>query len=282
MKRELTTEQKVHFASASNAIENEFALHCWYHIPEHRPDSPATSVLWSKRHDEISSVHGFGGLIGWDHCVVGWSGGMEENARETAQEAVETYPELKPILEADEHNFYFLGGGMCMHTLASGVIEVAEDGQSAKASFYTPGNIWFNLFPDKKQHGGFVWERYAQDWVFEDNEWRVLHNQVMKDFGSTIDSENVAAGQYKLMCRHGWIWNTMMPGPPVEKDVPGPANMDYWPVIIPQRTLLWPEPYRTLSETTAYIPEPGDGVGEYRIPDLPDNGLPVRGALAEL
>ena len=274
MKRNLTTSEKIHFAKASNCIESEFALHCYYHSTEERPDSPYSSVLWSKQHDKISSAHGFGCLIGWDHAVMGWSNGMEISSRNKYEQLKEMYPELKEMVAKNPHDYYFLGGGMVIHTLASNVVEVSQDGKYAKASFYTPGIVYSNLTPNGWQRGHFMWERYGQDWAFEENEWRVVHNQVMLDLSFTPDCENPGKSTYKQMVESGWYWNGMMPGPPLDKDIPGPANMDYWPVQTVQRTVLWPEPFESYDTTWHYMPEPGDNVGEYRIPDLPDNGMP--------
>jgi hypothetical protein len=275
-KRNLTVSQIIHFAKASNCIESEFALHCYYHSTEVRPDSPYSSVLWSKQHDKISSAHGFGCLIGWDHAVRGWSEGMEIMSRNNYNQLKELYPEVEELIEKTPSDYYFVGGGTVMHTLASNIIEVSEDGLYAKASFYTPGFVYANLTPTKHQRCGWMWERYGQDWVFEDNEWRVLHNQVMLDFSCRNDNVNVGASTYRTMKESGWIWNGMMPGPPIEKDVPGPSNMDYWPVIVPQRTVMWPEPFKSYEDTWHYMPPAGDGHGEYRIPDLPNvtNGKP--------
>ena len=276
MKRNLTTSQKIHFAEASNEIESEFALHVFYHSTEVRPDSPFTSVKWSKRSSEVTSSHGFGGLVGYDYAVLGWTKGMTDFAGLLYEKCAERYPEIRKLDEKNPEDYYNLGTGCVMHTLASPVIEVAEDGMSAKTSFYTPGMVWATLTFTGKQRGGWMWERYGQDLVFEEGEWRVLNNQVMLDWQTDIDFGNIGRDSYKEMKETGWIWNGMMPGPDTYKELPGPANMDYWPVIIPQRTVLWPEPYKTYDETWHYIPEAGDGIGEYWIEDLPNIGRPEK------
>ena len=274
MKRNLTTHQKIQFAKASNCIESEYALHCYYHSTEERPDSPYSSVLWSKRHDEISSAHGFGGLIGWDHCVIGWSNGMEIMSHKMYDMIKVQYPEVEDMVAKNAQDYYFIGGGTVMHAIASPVIEMAEDGENASATFYTPGILFADLSPSGFKRGGMMWERYGQNWVYEDDEWRVLHNQVMLDFNVGMATGNPGREQWEAMKNSGWIWNGMMPGPPLEKDRKGPANMDYWPVIPPQRTVMPPEPYKTYADGYEYIPLDGDGIGQYRVPDFPDNGIP--------
>ena len=272
--KNLSTHQKIQFAKASNCIESEYALHCYYHSTEERPDSPYSSVLWSKRHDEISSAHGFGGLIGWDHCVLGWSNGMEIMSHRMYDMIKVKHPEVEELVAKNAQDYYFIGGGTVMHAISSPVIEMAEDGVNASATFYTPGLLFSDLTPSDMKRGGMMWERYGQNWVYEDNEWRVLHNQVMLDFGTDFDNSNPGQEQWEAMKNSGWIWNGMMPGPPLDKDRPGPANMDYFPVIAPQRTVMPPEPYKTYEDGNEYIPESGDGIGEYRVPDFPDNGIP--------
>lgn len=273
MKRNLTTHQKIMFSKASNCIESEYALHCYYHSTEERPDSPYSSVLWSKRHDEISSAHGFGGLIGWDHCVIGWSAGMENMGHRMYDMIKVKYPEVEELVAKNAQDYYFIGGGVVMHAIASAVIEMDEDCLNAGATFYTPGILFSDITPSGKKRAGMMWERYGQNWVYEDNEWRVLHNQVMLDFNIGVATGNPGREQWEEMKNSGWYWNGMMPGPPIEKDRKGPANMDYWPVVCPQRTVVPPTP----GNIPTYVPDNGDDIGQYRVADFPDNGIPEDG-----
>ncbi len=277
LNRNLTTHQKIQFAKAANCIESEYALHCYYHSTEVRPDSPYTSILWSKRHDEISSSHAFGGLIGYDHCVVNWSAGMLDNAKKRYERIKEKYPEIEELVDKNPDDYYFLGGGCVMHAITTPVIEMAEDGLNASATFYTPGILFSNLTDTGFKRGGMMYERYGQNWVFEDNEWRVLHNQVMMDIDMNLDTDNPGQEMWNTIKETGWMWNAMMPGPPGEKDRIGPANMNYYPIIAPQRQLMPPEPYASYETGPVFIPESGDGVGKYRVLDFEDNGIPERG-----
>jgi len=40
--------------------------------------------------------------------------------------------------------------------------------------------------------------------------------------------------------------------------------------MVPQRTVMWPEPFASYEDTWHYMPPAGDGHGEYRVPDLPN------------
>ena len=55
-----------------------------------------------------------------------------------------------------------------VHTLVCDVIEVADDGKSARASFVTPGAINSTLDPDQEKWCHIMWERYGSDFVIDD------------------------------------------------------------------------------------------------------------------
>ncbi len=61
-----------------------------------------------------------------------------------------------------------------MHILDTDVIEVAKDGLSARAAFYTPGVIFSNYAPQEHKRFRFVTERHGSDFVFENGAWKYL------------------------------------------------------------------------------------------------------------
>lgn len=68
------------------------------------------------------------------------------------------------------------------HSTTTGLVEVAEDRQTAKGVWYTPGAIG--------GAGGLtgLWERYGIDFVMENGEWKIWHLHVYTDFQYSLKS----------------------------------------------------------------------------------------------
>ena len=83
------------------------------------------------------------------------------------------------------------------HILGSPVIEVADDGKSARAFYLTPGN----MYGVNGHHGGrcgmWLWERYGSDFVYRDGRWWWFHEQVCPDFCGDMDDENWAQDRFR-------------------------------------------------------------------------------------
>ena len=90
---------------------------------------------------------------------------------ETYIDLVQMFPEIggldpRPIME------------LSMHTLVNGIIEVAEDGKTARSSFVTPGMLYDCINRMAVKQGISFWERYGSDFVCEDGSWKYLHEHV--------------------------------------------------------------------------------------------------------
>lgn len=264
MNRNLTTAQKVHWAEACNELEMEWATHCYYHATEDRPGLPS-SLRWSHRTD-CTATHSFGGLVNYEYCEREWTTGINEGWDEQYDDLAARYPDF----EKEAGRAFMLG----LHCICSSVIEVARDGKSAQTSFYTPGLIGFNSAPDGHKRCFIMWERYGQDWLFEDGddnvgEWRVYHNMVAEDFSLGLNDKNYAEENYKDLMRTGRLVSRMLDQEsPRNIEIPGPSHMNYSPVQVVQPEPRLPVPYDTLSETHNYIPDPGDGIKFRKVFDV--------------
>jgi hypothetical protein len=89
--------------------------------------------------------------------LVAISGGVEEGLERI--EAFWTKPSTIPI-----------EGVMLEHQLTTPLIEVAEDGQTAKAVWMSPGH---ETVPGLLPGGHWVWGRYAIDFVKEGGQWKI-------------------------------------------------------------------------------------------------------------
>ena len=63
-------------------------------------------------------------------------------------------------------------GVMLEHHLTTPILEVAQDGQTAKGVWMSPGH---ETVPGHLPGGHWVWGRYAIDFVKEDGEWKIWH-----------------------------------------------------------------------------------------------------------
>ena len=78
--------------------------------------------------------------------------------------------------------------GFQFHVTTTGVVEIAEDGKTAKGVWYTPGAIGM---------GGSVqgmWERYGIDFVNENGVWKIWHLHVYTDFSYSLKSGSGGGG----------------------------------------------------------------------------------------
>lgn len=244
MKKNISLRQRIENAAASQSVENVKARHSYLHG---RADSTTEwETLWS-RSDECSWAHAFGRMRGFDQV---WYGSVTRYDMMTFQnylDMVDKYPEIggkdpRPLMEAS------------MHTLVTDVIEVAEDGQSARGSFITPGLIHSVLNPDGKKYCNILWERYGSDFVLEDGKWKYLHEHVCPDILGKLDHLNWGMEGWKRLTDPSPAGGppTTLGSPPVTD--PGPMHKPYAPTREPQNTCPWPEPYKTLDENNTYTP----------------------------
>ncbi len=267
MNYDLSLEQKIHACEAFLDIECEWSTHVFYHAIEDRPGYTST-YNWSHRPD-CCATHGFGCLIGYDRCEVEWRTGIYEGTDAELPLMRELYPEI------EDNDDYF---GFAVHNLASSVIEVAEDGKSARSFFVTPGMMGRPSTPQGNMMFMVMWERYGQDWVFEDGddktgEWRLLHNMVGEEFTLMLDGTNYAQEEYRHLMATGQIICPMMSqDSPRNIQIPGPTHYDINPVQLRQFEPSCPKAYRSYEETEHYIPPRGTGYRVIQVFDPEERG----------
>lgn len=255
MNYSLSLDQKIHNCEAFLDIECEWATHVFYHAIEDRPGL-TSSLKWSHRSDACHATHGFGCLVGYDRAEIEWRTGNYEGFDEEAEVMRELYPDI------DKYGDRI---GFALHNIYSSVIEIADDGMSAKSAFYTPGMMGRPSTPQGTMMLMVMWERYGQDWVFEDGdfkcgEWRILNNMVGEDFTLLLNASNYAASEYEKFMKTGQIVCAMMDqSSPRNIEILGPTHFDVSIAQVRQPEPSCPAPYRTLEETTQYIPTQGTG-----------------------
>ena len=244
MKNHLTLSQRIHNAAASQEVENVKARHTYLHG---RADATSEwARIWS-RSDDCSWAHAFGRMRGFDQVWFGSVTSYDAMAMGNWLELYKTYPEVggkdpRPLMEAS------------VHTLVTDIIEVADDGQSARGSFITPGVIHSVLTAHQEKYCNVLWERYGSDFVLEDGNWVYLHEHVCPDILTRLDSLNWAAEDYARLTdpNAGEAPPPTLGLPPVAD--PGPMHTPYSLLSKPQNTVPWPEPYQTMDNNNTYTP----------------------------
>lgn len=231
-------------------IQNLMARRAMLHSIGHNEEE---LELWSKKQQ-----------IRWGQNAGCWIGGdyrkyyVEINyAMQRAQLAA--IAKANPAIADDYAKNRYIGQTV-LHILSTPIIEVAQDGQTAKGFWYTPGVI-LSSADGKTSEGINMWERYGVDFVREDGRWKFLHIEVITDFAYPFggDLSSPTPGTSKDdQSKSGTEGASPAPGPGAEGiKVPGPTiarrlGESYSPARVPRLEPRLPEPYRTLSETFEY------------------------------
>jgi hypothetical protein len=241
----VTLHDRIRNAAASQEVENVKALHAYYHG---RADATSEwGKIWS-RSEDTSWAHAFGRMRGNDQVWHGSVSHYDAMAMENWLEMWKKYPEVggkdpRPLMEAS------------VHTLVTDVIEVAEDGKTARGCFITPGVIHSRLTPEGKRYCHVLWERYGSDFICEDGQWKYLHEHVCPDIMGHMDFSNWAADEYARITApvvEDAMPPTLGENPPVAD--PGPMHAPYSVLEHPRTTVPWPEPYKTMDDDNSYTP----------------------------
>jgi hypothetical protein len=248
MKKDLSLRQRIHNAAGSQAVENCHARHCYYHARANAAEEWGN--IWSKR-DDVAWGHAFGRMRGYESVYRGSVTNYDAIVYDYYLKIYRRYPQIggkdpRPLAEVS------------MHVLDTDVIEVAGDGMSARAAFYTPGVIFCNYTPEEKKRFHFVWERYGSDFIYDDGQWLYLHEQVCPEFICALDCENWAYKTYtnlvKALNPHEQeILASGREDTRPKLDEPGPLHFEYSPIQPVQNTVPWPEPYATHDENNTYV-----------------------------
>lgn len=73
-------------------------------------------------------------------------------------------------------------GAFNEHLLTTELVEVAEDGQTAKAVWMSPGVETRRVRPDGELEAQWIWGKYAVDFLKVDGEWKFWHFTITMDF----------------------------------------------------------------------------------------------------
>jgi hypothetical protein len=222
-------------------IQNVMSMHEYYHgAGKHQEELDA---IWAQHAADVAfeeaAVHGrYVGLEAVRGFNVEFFGRFFKLMLE---EARKIFPQLKDEPE-DELPF----GVQILHTLTTPVIEVAEDGETAKGVWLSPGHVTFPM--NGRLQAYWHWDRYAVDFIKEEGKWKIWHLFVGKDFTTPYEKS--------------WVNSVLdSESPPQLEEAPGfpkpnakslHSYSEYSPFKVAEYKPRPPEPYRTFSETFSY------------------------------
>ena len=139
-------------------------------------------------------------------------------------------------------------GQMFMHTLTTPVIEVADDGKTAKGVWISPGHetIRPRYKRDEKPVPHWAWIKYGIDFVKEDGEWKIWHLHVYGIFHTPYDTSWVDVPPYVAAPEQ----RRVIPFP--KPDKPTTYHWLYNQTALTEMVPKPPEPYETFDETFRY------------------------------
>lgn len=218
-------------------IQNIMSLHEYYHTAGMHKEE--VEEIWAQKTPGVS----------WETGDLGRFEGIEAirsiyvDGKEMVGEAnLKEMRELYPQIEDDPKNKNI--GTMNVHMLTTPMIEVAEDGKTAKGIWMSPGHV--TQVRGGKLAACWMWEKYAVDFVKEDGKWKIWHFHVYTDFQTPYDKS--------------WVENSLEPKlpPAFPPDFPKsnkPMTVDYpqySPFTVPKNEPRPPVPYETFNDTFSY------------------------------
>ena len=275
MNKNLSFEQRIHNVLAGQKVEEFKARHAYLHGMEYAREEYGTFWL---RSDNSTFGHTFGRMMGFKELVpaqfddpivprsmtLAPEDRMPEPAPMGPPPQDPNAPKKEPRNDRPHklvdifgelglygHNPHGTFHASC-HVLASPVIEIADDGESARAFYLTPGPMIDQVGFSGGRNGNWLWERYGSDFVYRDGRWWWFHEQVCPDISDVYDNRNWGHDRYEQYL-DGTLQIGKCSGPPASgiSDLRAVHN-DISIVQTVQDTVPCPKPYKTLDEDNTY------------------------------
>jgi len=183
----------------NQAIQNVMSRHVMYHCYGlHQEEMEQIWVQEPENQATASFGQNQGYMVGYPAIWEAYVDGHTESWLESAKKyCTSNGIDIEGWSDEDILNTYGGVGQLLLHVTTTAVIEVAEDGQTAKAFWYSPG-----LVAETGQSGNAIWEAYGVDFVKENGEWKIWHLHMYTDFTGSFfvdlsKSGNSGGGQSK-------------------------------------------------------------------------------------
>lgn len=253
MNTKLSREQRIRNVAAGQMVEELKGRHAYLHGVNYGREE--YGVFWLRSTDTTWG-HGWGRLIGYEEMFQAHCGQAADDMFGSGRFAKWWGG------EQDGHDRRSTNWGSS-HVLASPVIEVADDGLTARSWYLTPGTMMNRFGEDGQTRSGWwLWERYGSDFVYKDGKWWWAHEQVCPDIAGGLDEENWAQSMYQR-CKSGAPLGPPRSAPDGEGAMEdhGPPRSDKeekhkeWNMWQPvQHTVDPPVPYVHMDDENTYSP----------------------------
>ncbi|MCD7749423.1 MAG: nuclear transport factor 2 family protein [Oscillospiraceae bacterium] len=179
---ELTLEDVAAMAQKAldqQEIQNIMSRHVMYHCyGEHEEEMEEIWVQEYENQMTASFGQNQGFYVGYDSIWEAYVDGHDTSWLSSAKSYCENNGiDISGMTDDEILEIYGGVGQLLLHVTTTAIIEVAEDGQTAKAFWYSPGMI-----AESGQSGNTIWEAYGVDFVKEDGEWKMWHLHMFTDF----------------------------------------------------------------------------------------------------
>ena len=160
-------------------IQNIMSLHVMYHCyGEHQQEMEEIWVEEYENQATASFGQNQGFYVGYGSIWEAYVEGHDTSWLSSAKSYCENNGiDISGWTDEEILEVYGGVGQLLLHVTTTSIIEVAEDGQTAKAFWYSPGMI-----AESGQSGNTIWEAYGVDFVKENGVWKMWHLHMFTDF----------------------------------------------------------------------------------------------------
>ena len=160
-------------------IQNLMSWHVMYHCYGlHREEMEEIWVNEPENRATASFGQNQGFMVGygsiWDAYVEGHDTSWLSSAKRYCQN---NGIDITGWTDEEILDVYGGVGQLLLHVTTTAIIEVAKDGKTAKAFWYSPGMI-----AESGSTGNTIWEAYGADFVKEGDTWKLWHLHMFTDF----------------------------------------------------------------------------------------------------
>jgi len=161
------------------AVENIMNRHVMYHCyGEHREEMEELWVQEPENQATASFGQNQGFMVGYGSIWDGYVTGHDESWLSSAKRYCQNNGiDVSGWTDDQILEVYGGVGQLLLHVTTTAIIEIAEDGKTAKGFWYSPGMI-----AESGQTGNTIWEAYGVDFVKEGDEWKMWHLHMFTDF----------------------------------------------------------------------------------------------------
>ncbi len=160
-------------------IQNIMSWHVMYHCYGLHKDEMET--IWVNEPENRATAsfgQNQGFYVGYDSIWEAYVDGHDSSWLTTAKNyCANNNIDIEGWTDEEILEVYGGVGQLLLHVTTTAIIEVADDGQTAKCFWYSPGMI-----AESGQTGNTIWEAYGVDFVKEDGVWKMWHLHMFTDF----------------------------------------------------------------------------------------------------